>query len=241
MRKHCRQHTSGKRWETLAPLIQQEFPNPSDLHILDVGCGSGELADLVTELGASYTGVDPDINSDDQIEIVRGCGSALPFDDRSFVGVILNKSLHHMPLELMGQALSEAIRVLHHNGRLLVIEPMLAGPAKEILSVVEDETEVLTASREALAAAAHSSFADLISKMGVCIERKFSSFDEYFKKLIAADGSRVVRAQKCKEALRRQFIAHTEFEKDLLRLRYDYDCWVFKRSNFDTLMDDWNE
>jgi SAM-dependent methyltransferase len=60
------------------------------------------------------------------------------------------KSLHHVPMALMDQALSEIARVLRPGGWLYVSEPVYAGPLNELIRLFNDEGTVRAAAQAAL-------------------------------------------------------------------------------------------
>lgn len=60
------------------------------------------------------------------------------------------KSLHHVPLPLLDQALSEVARVLRPGGHLYVSEPVYDGPLNEIVRLFNDEGEVRAAAQAAV-------------------------------------------------------------------------------------------
>ena len=60
------------------------------------------------------------------------------------------KSLHHVPMPLLAQALGEAARVLRRGGHLYVSEPVYAGPLNELVRLFNDEGVVRAAAQAAL-------------------------------------------------------------------------------------------
>ena len=60
------------------------------------------------------------------------------------------KSLHHVPMALMDQALAELARVLRPCGWLYVSEPVYAGQLNELIRLFNDEGEVRAAAQAAL-------------------------------------------------------------------------------------------
>ncbi len=63
---------------------------------------------------------------------------------------LMHKSLHHVPLTAMDQALAEVARVLRPGGYLYVSEPVYAGPLNEIVRLYNDEGVVRAAAQAAL-------------------------------------------------------------------------------------------
>jgi ubiquinone/menaquinone biosynthesis C-methylase UbiE len=97
--------------------------------VLDIGCGSGEDLEYISQVSGNITGVDV---SAEAIEAFRARGfmgvvadvKALPFPDDSFDYVICSAILHH----LVGQSnlinyLEEFKRVTRQGGYLLALEP----------------------------------------------------------------------------------------------------------------------
>ena len=137
------------------------------LDIVDVGCGEGKFVGALAAAGARVTGVEV---SDDKVaqardvarvtgaEIVLGRGEALPMPDDSMDVVVYLRALHHVPIGAMAEALSEARRVLRTGGVLYVVEPLPTGDFYELVSLVEDETEVRAAAQAALAGASEAGF-----------------------------------------------------------------------------------
>ena len=95
---------------------------------LDVGCGTGVLAQRLTGAGYRMWGVDP---SAGMLEVARrraadvqasvAPGTALPFDSDRFDLVLTVAVLHHIAApDPVRQTLGEMVRVLRPGGRLIV-------------------------------------------------------------------------------------------------------------------------
>ena len=102
--------------------------------LLDVGCGTGYLADILTkQKQARYCGVDL---SDEMIRVAKGkgipsaeflVGSAdkLPYPDESFDIVTCSQSFHHYPYP--EKAMQEAMRVLKPGGLYILSDTGISG------------------------------------------------------------------------------------------------------------------
>jgi ubiquinone/menaquinone biosynthesis C-methylase UbiE len=136
----------------LVPLAGQE--------IVELGCGAARLArDLLARFPDSrVTGLEVDERQHAKnlavaqpgLRFVAGGAQAIPFPDASFDLALMLKSLHHVPLTLLGQALREAARVLRPGGHLYVSEPVYAGPLNELVRLFNDEGVVRAAAQSAL-------------------------------------------------------------------------------------------
>jgi ubiquinone/menaquinone biosynthesis C-methylase UbiE len=89
---------------------------------------------------------------------VVGRAEHLPLDDNSLDLVLFMRSLHHVPASSMLPALFDARRVLRPGGVAYVAEPLAEGDYFELVSIVDDETEVRTAAQRAVARADRAGF-----------------------------------------------------------------------------------
>jgi SAM-dependent methyltransferase len=96
--------------------------------LLDVGCGTGLLAERLQAAGYAVTGVDPSDGMLDvlrarapRVEAVQGSGTDLPFDDDAFDVVLCVAVLHHVaePGDVR-RTLEEMVRVARPGGRVVV-------------------------------------------------------------------------------------------------------------------------
>lgn len=135
------------------------FVAPAGRRIVDVGCGSGELVRWLRNQGAEVVGVEcgeemlrlaREADPDHPETYLEGVGQDLPLPDASVDAVTMSFSLHHVPREAMLDALREARRVLRPGGTLYVAEPLSQGAGHEVVSLIDDETEVRALAQDAL-------------------------------------------------------------------------------------------
>lgn len=86
----------------------------------------------------------------DRLHFVAAGAQSIPFADASFDLALMLKSLHHVPLALLPQALAEAARVLRVGGHLYVSEPVYGGPFNEVIRLFNDEGVARAAAQAAL-------------------------------------------------------------------------------------------
>jgi ubiquinone/menaquinone biosynthesis C-methylase UbiE len=95
---------------------------------LDVGCGTGVLAQRLAVAGYEMTGLDP---SEGMLEVMRGrapqvravhgSGTAMPFPDGAFDLALTVAVLHHVAEpEAVRRTLSEMVRVVRPEGSILI-------------------------------------------------------------------------------------------------------------------------
>lgn len=105
-------------------LIKQYSPIKSALNILDAGCGTGRLTELMQSLG-TVTGIDM---SDEalkfaktrRIKVQKASVMKLPFKDNSFDIITSIDVLYHKAVPDDGKALREIYRVLKPNGIVIL-------------------------------------------------------------------------------------------------------------------------
>lgn len=143
---------------TSAEVIQEILPL-HEANVMDVGCGDGWLARLMTRKGGHVTGVEvspkhlaharaiPAVGDE---HYIQGLAEDLPASSRSLDVVVFFNSFHHVDKSGLLTALKEAARVLKQGGLLLVIEPLAEGPYFELMKPVHDETAVRRQAQNAL-------------------------------------------------------------------------------------------
>ena len=99
---------------------------PAPLRVVDLGAGTGLLAEVVAGLGHQVTAVEPDSAMRRQlaeragatVTVVGGSAEDIPLDDGAADAIVVGQAFHWFDLEL---ALPEMARVLADKGRLGVL------------------------------------------------------------------------------------------------------------------------
>ncbi|MEO6098299.1 MAG: metalloregulator ArsR/SmtB family transcription factor [Fibrobacteria bacterium] len=123
----------GQTWRALCNGLISLIRNQ---RIVDLGCGNGRLAILLSQAGNTVTGVD---TSEEQIRLARENAALHPnpvaggipefrnapmestgLPDASFDAVILSQSLHHAAKPK--EALAESFRLLAPGGRIVILD-----------------------------------------------------------------------------------------------------------------------
>lgn len=149
-----------------APLIADELDlidalfDLSGRELLEVGCGAARLARALLERhpDSRLTGLEVDARQHERnlqrphprLRLLLAGAEAMPLPDACFDGVLMLKSLHHVPPAVMDRALDEIARVLRPGGWLHVSEPVYDGALNEIVRLFNDEREVRIAAQQAL-------------------------------------------------------------------------------------------
>jgi ubiquinone/menaquinone biosynthesis C-methylase UbiE len=145
--------TDREVYEELLPL--------KDAEILELGCGKADISRAIAtaERGATITALEVDtaqhaLNLESpqlpNLQFALGGAEKIPARDDQFDVVMMFKSLHHVPAELMDQALREVRRVLKPGGLAYIAEPVFSGAFNEILRVFHDEEQARLAAFAAI-------------------------------------------------------------------------------------------
>ncbi len=128
--------------------------------IIELGCGAAQLSrNLLARFPAcEINALEVDERQHaknlampkDGLHFLQAGAQKIPFEAGRFDLALMLKSLHHIPLDLMDQALGEVWRVLKPGGLLYVLEPVFAGTHNEILRLFHDEEKVRAAALSAL-------------------------------------------------------------------------------------------
>jgi SAM-dependent methyltransferase len=96
----------NRRVEVLASALAAEIPR--DAKVLDVGCGSGDMAARIMELRPDVTieGVDVFVRGETRIPVREYDGDTLPYGDKVFDVAMMVDVLHHTddPAAVMAEA-----------------------------------------------------------------------------------------------------------------------------------------
>lgn len=110
-------------------LLAARGRNPAAMDLLDVGCGIGNIHDLIGPRFRSVTGVDVSSASIEaaarrfpQHRYAAYDGDTLPAPDGAFDMTMAICVFHHVPPVLWGRLAAEMLRVLRPGGLALVIE-----------------------------------------------------------------------------------------------------------------------
>lgn len=180
-------------------IMRQLLPL-TDARVLELGCGSAQwtrrLAEgfpirslVATEVDRIQHEKNLQIDDLPQVSFRYGGAEAIDLPDASVDIVVMLKSLHHVPMELMDQALREIHRVLVPDGFAYISEPVYAGDFNEILRLFNDEKEVRRAAFAAVTQAVESGLFRLAGQHFFLGESRFADFGEFDRRILSATHS----------------------------------------------------
>ena len=162
--------------------------------IVELGCGNAHLARtlLARYPDSRVTGLEVDQRQHAKnlaspqagLEFVAAGAQAIPFPDASFDLALMLKSLHHVPLASMAQALGEAGRVLRTGGHLYVSEPVYGGPFNDIIRLFNDERVTRAAAQAALDEALRTPLWEQAAEHRFDMPVQFRDFDDFERRLM---------------------------------------------------------
>lgn len=163
--------------------------------VVELGCGKAELARRLLERGlvASVQAFEVDVvqharNLADphavNLRFLSGGAEAVPLDDGCCEVVLMLKSLHHVPIPMLDQALREIRRVLVSGGHLYVSEPVYAGEFNDIVRLFHDEGEVRAAAQAALRRAAGNGVLAWLGETVFDMPLAFRDFADFYDRVV---------------------------------------------------------
>lgn len=184
-----------------SPLeLLEERHDFAGLRIVELGCGD---AAAVKHLAAAYptahfTALEVDLiqhkknlasSVPDNLTFLTGGAQAIPLEDESADLVIMLKSLHHVPVNSMDDALQEVARILRPGGCAHIAEPVFQGAFNDILRIFHDEEHVRTCAFEAVRKAVETGLLGLEEECFHLSKLTFASFEEFEERIIAVTHS----------------------------------------------------
>lgn len=171
----------------LVPLQAQQ--------IIELGCGNARLARQLLKRWplCRITGFEVDAvqhaknlaTPQDGLTFVAAGAQAVPLADASVDLALMLKSLHHVPMVAMDQALEEVARVVRPGGFLYVSEPIYGGALNALVRLYNDEGLVRPAAQAALdRALANGQHWAEIAERRFAQEVHFASFDDFAQRML---------------------------------------------------------
>jgi len=188
-------------------------------HILELGCGAAEKTRDIATSGANrkVTALEVDVVAHrknlqitDLPNVKFGLAGAqdIPLDDESVDIVLMFKSLHHVPVELMEVSLMEIRRVLKPTGLAYISEPVFAGEFNEILRIFHNEQKVREAAFNALKTAVNQGWFRLVEETFFNTPGFYRDFSEFENTVINATHSQHSLDSSLLELVRQRFERH---------------------------------
>ncbi|MBS1140869.1 MAG: hypothetical protein H6R13_2322 [Proteobacteria bacterium] len=163
--------------------------------VLELGCGKADKTRTLAETGRVKEIVALEVDTIQHacnlqvtnlpnVQFRQGGAEAIPAEDGSFDIVMMFKSLHHVPVDQMDQALSEIARVLKPGGVAWISEPVFAGDLNDIMRLFHDEKVVREAAFAAVCKSVDDGRFTLEKQLFFNTRSQFDSFEQFEARMI---------------------------------------------------------
>ena len=185
--------------------------------VLELGCGKADKTRLVAQTAASVLALEVDpiqlasnraSDTPGNVRFEYGGAENIPAADASFDIVLMFKSLHHVPTELMDDALSEIRRVLKPGGVAYISEPVYAGDFNEILRLFHCEKTVRDAAFAAEVKAVSTHQLSLVKQTFFLQPVHFENFSQYENQVLGVTHTDHKLSPALLDAVRLKFDQH---------------------------------
>jgi len=187
--------------------------------IVELGCGAAQHTRQIAETHPDATihafEVDQiqhqqnlQISDLPNVSFALAGAEKIPLESASTDIVMMFKSLHHVPLELMDCAFSEIARILRPGGYAYISEPVYASAFNEILRLFHDEQSVREAAFAATQRAADSEAFELKGQHFFDTPMRFADFAEYEQRVIGVTHSNHTLSPELLTTVRERFESH---------------------------------
>lgn len=189
--------------------------------ILELGCGRAEFTRAIATEGhdRKITALEVDelqhkknILIDDlpNVSFKLDGAEAISMDDESYDIVLMFKSLHHVPVDLMDQAFREIHRVLKPGGIAYISEPIFMGSFNDILRLFHDEQLVREKAFNAIEDSVDSGLFKLVDELFFNTPVSFDSFNDFEDKIIKVTHTRHQLSDETYAAVKQLFMQYLE-------------------------------
>lgn len=166
-------------------------------NILELGCGDARLTRLIAGTGEGRSLIATEVDSVQHqknlyitdlsnVEFQLAGSENIPAADNTFDIVFMFKSFHHVPLELMDNALEEVRRVLKTGGIVYISEPIFKGDFNEVLRLFHDEENIRQAAFASIQRAVDNGVLSLVDEIFFNSPLTFESFTQFEQTVIGA-------------------------------------------------------
>lgn len=198
-------------------LIEQRL-RLDGCRIVELGCGRAELTRVIAtagrdrrilalEVDAIQHAKNLQITDLPNVEFALAGAEAIPAADASFDVAFMFKSLHHVPIELMGTALREIARVLKPGGHAWLTEPIFAGPYNDIVRLFHDEQAARAAAFDAIRRVVDDAVLEAVDEIFFNAPVHFANFAAFEERIIRATHTHHLLSPETLAEVRRRFAA----------------------------------
>ncbi len=175
-------------------IIERVLPL-KNAQVLELGCGKAVMtrqlsqrfhpsALIATEVDHIQHDINLQIDDLPNVTFVYGGAEDIALPDNSIDVVLMLKSLHHVPTQLMSQGLNEIHRVLKLGGLAYISEPIYRGDFNDIIKLFHDEQFVRQAAFKALNSCVDEGVFELAEQIFFNATGDFADFSAFENQVI---------------------------------------------------------
>lgn len=187
--------------------------------LLELGCGAAHMTRLLAERFGPREIVATEVDRIQhernlaspqlpQVSFRLGGAEGIADPDGSYDLVLMFKSLHHVPRDLMDRALQEIRRVLRPGGMAWFSEPVYWGPFNDLLRLVHDECEVREAAFAALTDAVEDGLFELEAEVFFQVPGIYESWQVFEDRFLNISHTQLDIDAERREQIRAAFERH---------------------------------
>ena len=164
-----------------------------DARILELGCGKADHTRRIAKQHRTARIIAAEV---DRLQLAENLAAAvpenisfadfgaesIPLPDASQDVVMMFRSLHHVPLPGLDDAMHEIVRVLKPGGCAYISEPVFAGPLNEMIRIFNDEEVVRAAAFETLRRAVDAGLFEFASETFFLVPVAYQDFTDFARK-----------------------------------------------------------
>jgi SAM-dependent methyltransferase len=199
-------------------LLGEQLPL-AGARVLELGCGAAAMTRLIAERHPVAAMVATEVDAVQHarnlavepipgVTFVAGGAERVAAPDASFDLVLMFKSLHHVPVDLLDPALAEIARVLRPGGLAWLSEPVYAGPYNDIMKLFHDERVVREQAFAAITRAVASGRLELVRQCFFRAPVRFQDFDEFDRRNLQVTHTEHRLEAALYARVRAAFVAH---------------------------------
>ena len=175
--------------QTLDEIYLIETLNLDNKTILELGCGNATMTKQLGSNGLNRKIIACEVDEVqheknlkldiENIEFKLNGAQKIDLEDESVDMIFMFKSFHHIPYDLMKEALKEIKRVLKPNGLVYISEPLFKGHQNELIAMFHDEQQVRIDAFEHIKEAVESEQFKLFREIFFQTEVIYENFEDF--------------------------------------------------------------
>ncbi|MCG7961479.1 MAG: class I SAM-dependent methyltransferase [Candidatus Thiodiazotropha taylori] len=185
---------------------------------IELGCGSAWLTKTLARRYPSARFIATEVDqiqhrknlqeSIENLEFRLEGAQSISEPDESLDAVWMLKSLHHVPAELMAQAMDEIARVLKPGGYAYFSEPVYSGDFNALMSLIHDEKKVRQAAFDAIRSLAERDDMALQQQLFLNVPGCYESWEVFESRFLKVTHTKLDLDEQRYQQIREAFSQH---------------------------------